>query len=78
MITWSMVAAVAVRPRLWATAVKAGLELAPTGWWKRKPYLPLPDPDWTHFRVVTAYGGDGSLPTRPHELVTWLDWKRSS
>jgi len=73
-----MVAAVAIRPRLWSTAISASLELAPKGWWKRKPYLPLPDPHWMHFRVVTAYGGDGSLPMRPQELVTWLDWKRSS
>ncbi len=77
-ITWPMVAAVAIRPRLWSTAVKAGIELAPKGWWKRKPFLPLPDPEWTHFRAVTAYGGDGSLPMRPHELITWLDWKHTN
>ena len=73
-----MVLAVVVRPRLWTTAVKAGLELAPRSWWRRRPYLPLPDPDWAHFRVVTAYGGDGSTPMRSEDLVTWLDWKRSN
>lgn len=76
MITRGMVLAVAMRPRLWPTAVTAALELAPKGWWKHRPFLPLPDPEWTHFRIVTAYGGDGSLPMRAHDLVTWLDWKR--
>ncbi len=78
MITRAMFAAVVVRPRLWGTALSALFELAPKGWWRRAPFLPLPDPDWTHFRIVTAYGGDGSLPMRPEDLVSWLEWKRTT
>jgi hypothetical protein len=65
------------RPTLWPTAIRAGSELAPTGWWRHAPFLPLPDPDWIHFRMVTAYGGDGSEPMGARELITWLEWKRS-
>jgi hypothetical protein len=73
-----MVAAVIIRPRLWPTSIKAVFELAPDHWWRRRPYLPVPDPDWLHFRVVTAYGGDGSLPMRSEELIAWLEWKRTT
>ncbi len=64
------------RPGLWTTAVRAALELAPRGWWRTSPHLPLPDPDWLHFRLVTAYGGDGSQAMGAEELLTWLEWKR--
>ena len=73
-----MIGAVALRPHLWVTAGQAAIELAPRGWWKRAPFLPLPDPDWAHFRVVTAYGGDGSMTMRPEDLVSWLEWKRKN
>ncbi len=73
------VVALARRPDLWATAAKATGGLAPRGWWRRAPFLPLPDHDWLHFRLVTAYGGDGSAPMRGEDLVTWLEWvKRTS
>ncbi len=69
-------AALVARPRLWPTAVQAALELAPRGWWRHAPFLPLPEPEWLHFRLVTAYGGDGSHPMGADELITWLEWKR--
>ena len=71
------VAAVLVRPVLWPTALRMAVHLAPTGWWRRSPYLPLPDADYLRFRMVTAYGGDGSTPADEHDLVTYLRWCRN-
>lgn len=71
-----IIRALVTRPDLWATAAMSGLSLAPTGWWRRKPFLPVPSPDWTHFRLVTAYGGDGS-ELRPSDVVTWLEWRKT-
>lgn len=68
--------AVGVRPWLWGTAVRQVLRLAPTGWWRTAPHLPLPDPAYLRFRLVTAYGGDGGEPT-PSDLVTYLHWCRA-
>ena len=68
--------AVARRPRLWPTAVRAALDLAPAGWWRHSPFLPLPDPGWLRFRLTTAYGGDGSGPIVGRDLVDWLEWRR--
>jgi hypothetical protein len=71
------VLALLVRPDLWWTAVRVALRLAPAGWWRRPPFLPLPSPQYLRFRMVTAYGGDGSSPARPADLVAYLEWCRA-
>jgi hypothetical protein len=67
---------VAVHPTLWATAVRQALVLAPAGWWRRRPFLPLPDPGYLRFRLETAYG-DGQRAPDPTDLVTYLRWCRA-
>jgi len=62
--------------------VRQLLRLAPHGWWRRAPFLPLPARDYLHFRMVTAYGGDGDPDLVPDadpaaDLVTYLEWCRS-
>lgn len=76
---WSLraVVAVLVHPELWPTALRVMWRLAPSQWWRRAPHLPLPDPDYLHFRLVTAYGGDGTTPARGEDLVTYLRWCRA-
>ena len=72
-----LVRAVLAHPDLWPTAVRQALRLAPRGWWRRRPFLPLPDAGYLRFRMVTAYGGDGSAPARPDDVVTYLRWCRA-
>jgi hypothetical protein len=69
-------AAVAVlrRPGLWPTALRQMLRLARPGWWRRAPFLPLPDRDYVRFRMQTAYGSDGT--PEPEDLVAYLKWCR--
>ena len=76
-IGWMVRAAVAVarHPGLWVTAVVQLLRLAPRGWWRRAPFLPLPDPDYLHFRLQTQYGVD--QPPEPADVVTYLHWCRA-
>lgn len=64
------------RPDLWPVAARAGRELARPGWWRRPPFLPVPDPDWLRFRLETAYGGEGDGPPDADDLLTWLEWRR--
>lgn len=77
-MTWGLraVVAVAVRPQLWATAVVQLFRLARPGWWHRWPLLPLPDPAYLQFRLVTAYG-DGERPPEVADLLTYLHWCRA-
>ena len=67
--------AVVRRPRLWGTAVRQGVLLARPGWWRRRPFLPLPDPGYLRFRMLTAYGDPGHPPD-PSDLVAYLHWCR--
>jgi len=71
-----VVAAVVRRPWLWATTVAVTLRLARPGWWRRPPFLPLPDPDYLRFRLETQYGGSGTRDPDPHDLVDYMEWCR--
>lgn len=69
------VLAVVVRPGLWPTAVRQTVLLAPPGWWRRRPHLPVPDRFYLAFRLETMYGG-ATLSPEPDDLVEYLRWCR--
>jgi hypothetical protein len=75
---WAASAAAAVvrHPSLWRTGVRQALLLAQPGWWRRRPFLPLPAPDYLRFRLETAYGGAGDRAPGPDDVVTYLRWCR--
>ena len=73
---WSAALAVATRPRLWAVAVSQVLRLAPPGWWRRWPPVPVPDADYLRFRLQTAYG-DPHLRPDAADVVSYLEWCRA-
>lgn len=50
------------------------MAIAPYGWWRRPPFLPVPDRGYLHWRVVTAYGGPEAI--RGEDLTTFLAWRR--
>ena len=63
------------RPDLWVTAGLAALRLAPSGWWRQRPWLPRPDDRYLAFRLETAYGSP-THPAEPEDLVAYLEWVR--
>lgn len=65
-----------VRPTLWLAAFRVLLALAPTGWWRRPPFWPRPDPEWLAFRMETAYGRRDAVPSGA-DLVDYLGWVRA-
>ena len=73
------VSAVALRPRLWGISMTTAWRMAANRWWRRAPFLPLPDDKFLQFRLVTMYGGNGTPePERiATDLVAWLDWCRT-
>jgi hypothetical protein len=77
-LRWLIAGAIAVlrHPSLWATAVRQLVRLTPRGWWRRRPFLPVPDAAYLRFRLITAYGGEGGEP-RPEDLITYLHWCRA-
>lgn len=63
----------ATRPRLWPAALRLTFAAAPRSWWRRPPFLPLPDGDYVAFRQLTHTGAaDGT--TSAEELLAYLEW----
>ena len=71
------VAVVLRHPDLWGTALRQARLLARPRWWRRPPFLPVPDQDYLRFRLLTAYGGDGTAAPDPSDLVAYLRWCRA-
>ncbi|HXZ83170.1 MAG TPA: hypothetical protein VED84_05405 [Acidimicrobiales bacterium] len=49
--------------------------LVPKRWWRRRPFLPLPDRDWIAFRMEVAYGDPCAVPSA-EDLADYLAWAR--
>ena len=71
-----VVRAVIGRPWLWPAAVVLAVRLAPTGWWRRWPPLPLPDVGLWRFRMETAYGGAGDRAPDERDVLSFVRWSR--
>lgn len=44
-------------------------------WWRRAPYLPLPDPTYLEWRLHTAYGEERSIPPVA-DVLRFARWRR--
>ncbi len=71
----SLAAALVRHPSLWFTALRQAGRLAPSGWWRRPPFLPLPDERYLGFRLQTMYGHEVDKAD-PNDAVTYLRWCR--
>lgn len=67
--------AVARRPGLWVVGIRQLFRMAPRGWWRKPPFLPVADPRYIEFRAVTQYG-DAHRAPEPRDVVAWLEWCR--
>jgi hypothetical protein len=74
-MTWIRVfAALLGRPGLWTTAARQVRLLARPRWWSRPPFLPVPDPGYARFRILTQYGGAGDHAPVPADVLNYLSW----
>ena len=72
---FSTAGAVLRRPSLWLTALRQWKRTTPSGWWKRRPFLPLPGREYLQFRMVTQYGYANRRAT-PADVLNYLAWCR--
>lgn len=73
----TVMVALLARPDLWLPALGVLRRMAPPGWWRRAPHLPLPDRRLWEFRMVTAYGRGDAVP-EPADVVTYVEWCRDT
>lgn len=73
----AVVRTVLLRPGLWWAALGALRRMAAPGWWRNRPYLPLPADRLWAFRMVTAYGRPDAVPEAA-DVISYLQWCRST
>lgn len=49
-------------PRLAGSLVRVGWRFRARGWWRRFPFLPIPERDYVRWRMYTAYGDADAIP----------------
>jgi hypothetical protein len=59
-------------PGMWASTLRLLARMVRPQWWRRAPFLPLPDAAYVRFRLETAYGDDG-VPSAD-DLIAYLRW----
>jgi hypothetical protein len=69
--------AVARRPDLWMQAIRSLFAFARRGWWRRFPFVPVPDPGYMAFRRFTAYGSVDH-PLEERDVIAFLEWRREA
>jgi hypothetical protein len=60
-------------PAIAVTVARAGWRLRRDGWMRHAPFLPLPDSNYWHFRLVTVNGSSGVMPS-PAAMVDAAKW----
>jgi len=64
------------RPALWWPSLRQLWRLAPAGWWRRPPFLPVPSRDYLRFRMETQNGDSEHAPD-PADVLNYLSWCRA-
>ena len=62
-----------LRPRLLGSMLRAAWRFRARRWWARPPFLPVPPREYLAWRMHTAYGDQGRVPT-PEEVGRYLRW----
>jgi len=50
------------RPRLLVDLIRIAWRFRSNSWYRRFPFLPIPDPAYLRWRMYTAYGDYNALP----------------
>ncbi len=78
MTSWTrLVAALAWRgarhPSTGVALLRVGWRFRARGWYARFPFLPLPARDYMRWRMYTAYGDEGTVPSAD-DVVRYARW----
>jgi len=80
--TWSSLAfrlagRAAVNPRLALDLLRTTWAFRRRAWWRRTPWLPLPDREYLRWRMYTAYGDEDAVPPL-RDVIGFARWRRET
>ena len=66
-----------LNPRLGLDLLRTAWAFRRRQWWKRSPFLPLPDRDYLRWRMYTAYATEDAVPP-VEDVVRFARWRRET
>jgi hypothetical protein len=76
-LTLALAARAILRPRLGLDLVRTAWAFRRREWWKRLPFLPLPDREYLRWRMYTAYADESAIPPA-EDVVRFARWRRET
>ncbi len=64
-------------PRLGLDLLRTAWAFRRRDWWRRRPFLPLPDPTYLRWRMFTAYGDEDAVPPA-EDVIGFARWRRTT
>jgi hypothetical protein len=72
-----LAARAACHPRLALDLLRTIWAFRRREWWRRPPYLPLPDRDYLRWRMYTAYADETAVPP-VEDVIRFARWRRET
>ena len=66
-----------LNPRLAVDLLRTAWAFRRRDWWRKPPFLPLPDREYLRWRMYTAYGSDDAVPPA-RDVVAFARWRRET
>jgi hypothetical protein len=72
-LSLALAARAIVRPALAAQLLRVAWRFRSRHWWRRAPFLPLPDREYLRWRMHTAYGDHDAVPPAA-DVIRYARW----
>jgi len=72
-----LTARAAVNPRLALDLLRATWAFRRRHWWRKAPFLPVPDREYLRWRMYTAYGDENAVPPVA-DVIGFARWRRET
>jgi hypothetical protein len=69
----SLIARSVISPATGIALARVGWRFRSRDWYRRAPFLPLPDRTYVRWRMHTAYGRDDAVPSAD-DIVRYARW----
>jgi hypothetical protein len=76
-LTLRLASRAVVSPRLAIDLLRTAWAFRRREWWRKAPFLPLPDPVYLRWRMYTAYGHEAAVPPAD-EVRHFARWRRET
>jgi hypothetical protein len=76
-LTLELVGRAIINPRLAIDLLRTAWAFRRLGWWRKPPFVPVPDPEYLRWRMYTAYGDDDAVPPA-RDVIGFARWRRET